>query len=328
MSRQKKRLGGRYARTSLRSKQVSARQRKISKTRRFETLEVRQVLDGASVNTTDVTDDAALVLTDPLPAASPEGSYVEVQHFDELALEEGAVHATFSLQDVDQRQTLFSKDHRGFEEGGHLTAWVADGRVEARLQSEAKSYYLKSAENAILEGQQHDVIVSFGEHGFRLYVDGLIADAEVDIEQGIAENDNSLMIGASTVTRTGDKLNLKDLFEGSMSHFAVYTDEVGLEEAAILAGNEPVSLDEPTWVDGMLHGTDSVDVLWMSRYDSVTVDTGYGNDGILGTSGSDVLSGGHGQDVVFGAAGDDLLISRSDGREPSDCSRLLWGGPA
>ena len=50
-------------------------------------------------------------------------------HSDALALTEGTVAMTITPDDVCGRHALFSKDHSGYEDGGHLTAFVKDGRI-------------------------------------------------------------------------------------------------------------------------------------------------------------------------------------------------------
>ena len=81
-----------------------------------------------------------------------EEDYIEVNHADRLALTDGTVALRFIADDVSGRNTLFSKDASGSEEGGHLTAFVQDGRIMVRLQSETESIWIKSAENSIVAG--------------------------------------------------------------------------------------------------------------------------------------------------------------------------------
>ncbi len=275
------------------------------------------VTDGQSrwllptVNEAPLPQNAIFATGQTLLFDAEEKEYVQVEHNETLALESGSIALSFTAEETQGRQTLFSKDHSGLQNGGHLTAWVKDGRIEVRLQSATKSVVLRSAEDSVVAGQEHHVAVTFGEDGFRLFVDGLIADAEVDFTQGIAANNNPLVLGANAWTRNADKANLSDFFAGSIDGFTVYDHQLELNAVAELAGLDLTPLAEPTVIEGLLVGTEDGEQL-----NGSLVDGSYGNDGIVGTSGSDVLSGGHGQDVVFGAAGDDLLISRSDGREP------------
>ncbi len=70
--------------------------------------------------------------------------YREVPHEEALALSDGTVELTFVANDVSGRHTLFSKDARDYGEGGHLTAFLRDGRIEVRLQDTEQSVYVTS----------------------------------------------------------------------------------------------------------------------------------------------------------------------------------------
>ncbi len=278
---------------------------------RIETLEQRQVLNAGPIDVSSLDSDTVYVSTDTLSFSGEKADAFEVAHNSDLALSEGTVSLEFSVDATDGRQTLFSKDHSGYQQGGHITAWVVDDHVEVRLQSDSESVKLHSAVGSITAGETHQVAVSFGAEGARLYVDGLIADAEVDFQQGIAPNDNSLVLGASTVSRDGDRQNFRDPLAGEISSFVIYADQYGLAEMAALAGVDQSPLETPTEIDGVMTGTEYRDTL----RDSL-VDGSYGNDLVFGTRGNDILNGGAGLDRLKGEAGDDLLISRSDGWEP------------
>ena len=71
---------------------------------------------------------------------------------------------TFTADDVNGRHALFSKDASGNADGGHLTAFVHDGRIEVRLQSVNESIWLKSSTSkskdappGIFGGEPNDV---------------------------------------------------------------------------------------------------------------------------------------------------------------------------
>ena len=283
--------------------------------RRFETLENRLVLSAAPIAALGLEADVAYS-SDSTLAFDSENDFVEVTHAPSFELDSGTFLVEFSADSVAGRRTLFSKDHTGFQDGGHLTIQIIDGRIEARLQSEEASVKIRSAIDSITTGESHHVAVSFGDEGFRLYVDGRIADAKVDFEQGIVANDNSLILGASTVVRNGDKPNLRDHFDGTISSFYVLSDQYNLENMAILAGNPEEVLTTPTEIDGVVVGTNGNDLLRGNELGSNNLQGGYRNDKLIGTSDDDRLDGGYGKDVLNGGKGNDLIISRSDGSEP------------
>ena len=281
-------------------------------TGRIEQLETKRVLNVGPVEVAGFEDEVVYVSSDPISFSGEKSDAFEVAHSDTLELTDGTVALEFSVTSTDGRQTLFSKDHSGFQNGGHLTAWVVDGLVKVRLQSAEESMYLYSADDSIVAGETHHVAVSFGAEGARLYVDGLIADAKVDFTQGISANGNSLVLGASTITRDGDRPNLRDPLAGEINSFTIYADQYGLSEMAALAGLDQTPLAEPTLIDGVMVGTDGRDFLFRHT----EIDGSYGNDRLRGTPGDDYLDGGPGLDRLFGGPGNDVLVSRSDGWEP------------
>ena len=259
----------------------------------------------------DLPDGAIFSVGQELVLNAEQEQFIDVPHSESLELESGTFALSFSVDDPQERQTLFSKDHSGYQDGGHLTAWTLEGGVKVRYQSDTRNVHLYSADDAIRPGEEHHLAVSIGDEGIRLYVDGLIADAAVWFDQTMVMNDNSLVIGASTVSRDGDRQNLHDFFNGTISDFTIYDRQLGLSEVAELAGVDLSPPETPTMIDGVLTGTD--------RGEGLTgqfVNGGYGDDAIAGTLFDDILIGGHGEDILYGMEGDDLLISRSDGREP------------
>ncbi len=277
------------------------------------------VSDGVSRWLMDEIDEAPLpsgaifAVGQPLEFNVEEEEYIQVAHSDALALPSGTVALSFTTDDVSGRQTLFSKDHVDYQQGGHLTVQVVEGRIEVRLQSDSESEKLYSAVGSIVAGQEHHVAVSFGADGVRLFVDGLIADADVDFTQGIDPNDNPLVIGAGAQSRNGEKANLREFFQGLIHEFSIYDEQLSLTEVAEIAGLDLTPPSSQTMIDGVLVGKDKAEFL-IATNDQVNAS--YGNDIVYGLSASERLDGGHGEDIVSGGGGDDILISRSDGREP------------
>ncbi len=248
-----------------------------------------------------------------VPFSGERGDYLLAEHTDALALENGTVSLRFSANDVQQKQALFSKDAHGLEDGGHLTAFVNDGRVEVRLQSAEKSEWAKTAE--ILEnGEEYELTVTFGDDGLWVYVDGRLEAWETGFDQGIEANLNDLAVGASIWGRSAENPDwASNFFEGVISELTVYDSQMTRTEVAELAGlTPPAPLTEPTEIDGVMVGTDNGETLAGFRY----VNGAYGDDVVIGTSKADTLDGGEGEDQIDGGDGDDLIISRSDGREP------------
>ena len=240
-----------------------------------------------------------------------ERDHIEVQHHDRLSLSEGTIALTFTADDVSGRHALFSKDASGYKDGGHLTAFVKDGRIEVRLQNTERSVWLKAG--SIAAGEEHHLAVTFGEDGFWVYLDGRMAAWNTEFTQGLETNTENLAIGANAWSRTEERpFKTYDHFDGRIEGFSIYDQQYDQNVIATMAGHEPdPPLTEPTEIDGTLYGTDAGETLTGSN-----VNAGYGDDLVIGTNGNDVLRGGHGEDRVEGGDGNDLLVSYADGREP------------
>ena len=259
-----------------------------------------------------------LQLQGPIDFSGERGDHIEIGHKENMELAEGTISLSFTADTIWGRQALFSKDFSDNRDGGDLTAFVRDGRIEVRLQSEDESVWLKSAPGSVVEGQEHQLAITFGDDGFWLYIDGEMKDWETDFTQGLTENNQNLVIGANTWSRSEDRPDkTQDNFDGRISDFTIYNRQFDHYDVAELAGIEPEDpFDQPTVVDGILYGTQGDDQLDAAAFDVNQIRGDYGDDILIGTDGNDILDGGHGEDRLEGGAGDDLLISRSDGREP------------
>ena len=164
--------------------------------------------------------------------------YMLVEHNSDLAVANGSVALSFVADQVSGRHALFSKDAWGQDHGGHLTAFVQDGRVKVRLQKHGDGErWVKSEPGTIEAGRQHHVVVTFGDQGLWLYVDGLMADWELEYHQGIEPNPEPLAIGASIWGRSDDNPTYaRNEFDGVISNFTLYNHQLSRPQVAELAG--------------------------------------------------------------------------------------------
>ena len=77
------------------------------------------------------------------------GDHIEVAHSSDFELSEGTIALTFTADNIWGRRTLFSKDFSGNRDGGDLTAFVRDGRLEVRFQSAEESVWVKTFPGSI-----------------------------------------------------------------------------------------------------------------------------------------------------------------------------------
>ena len=159
---------------------------------------------------------------------------VVLAHDAGLALDQGTVSLSFTADQVSGRQGLFSKDSLGFNDGGHLSFWLEDDQVVARLQSGSESHLLYSGAGQVTAGAKTEVAVSFGDQGFRLYVGGELVD-ESSYTGGIEDNGEPVVVGADA-QRSGEGTadNLMHFFDGTIHDLTVHDRQLSVAAGADL----------------------------------------------------------------------------------------------
>jgi hypothetical protein len=174
--------------------------------------------------------------------------YIEVPHGDTFELTNGTIALEFTANDVSGRKTLFSKDAKGYGQGGHLAAFVKDGRVEVQLQNTNSTVTLRTEAGSVRAGEDYTLAITFGAGGFQVYLDGELAAWRPDVVTEISQNQWSLILGANTAYRDLKNPNSRtDYFVGSLAEFEVYDRALSRAEVALIGA--------PTDSPGPTHGT-------------------------------------------------------------------------
>ncbi|MEM9048122.1 MAG: LamG-like jellyroll fold domain-containing protein [Pseudomonadota bacterium] len=243
------------------------------------------------------------------------GQYAVLPHRSAQARDEGTWMLSFTADDPgDGTQALFSKDHTGFLNGGHLTIGIdGDAELFARFQSTDESVELRF-DDAIERGKQYHIAFSFDAEKLQLFVNGVLVDEEDGFAGGMTGNSEHAVLGASTASRSGANLNLKNFFDGTIEDVYMLARPIEGVEALLIAdgGGNPRVLHRvpqesapPEAPVNKIWGTVNADVLTGTAGDDSIV--GYaGNDRLIGTGGDDVLVGGAGKDILAGGAGMDV----------------------
>ena len=277
--------------------------------------------------------------------AGERDDFLEAGHNATLAVPNGTIALTFTAADVFGSHALFSKDGRNFDNGGHLTAWIRDGQLKIRQQSDSETEYLTVPNFIVNPGVEHHLAISFGDDGLKVYVDGQLRATEPTFKVGLDTNERSLLIGASGAQRSEDSQTPNDPFEGEIANFAVYDTALSPVDVAALAGDVSPAFElnalnalaaealAPAFAQlhhgseearelaatyGFNHrgelingpaienGTDSNDVITGDGANNA-INSGLGNDLLSGGAGDDVLQGSYGNDTLNGGSGNDVL---------------------
>ena len=267
----------------------------------------------------------------------------------------GTVLATFTANEIDGYQTIWSQDANGNGDGGHHTAWIDyAGRLKVRYQSDEDSIYLYADDIRIKAGDTHTIAFTFDGETAKLYVDDILRDSNDAVPTGTIGNMESLVLGASTTHRTpGELNNLRDHFEGVIHNFA-FVDQAmtlaelilrqdrmlesgegadmieggaGTDTAGYTGSDEGVNVDltEGSGEGGDAEGDQLTDIenVVGSEFDDMligdgednTLTGGDGDDQEEGRGGNDILLGGDGDDMLSGDEGDDILQGGVGGDE-------------
>lgn len=178
-------------------------------------------------------DRVVMMLPGAMTFQSSKKDFVEVEHRAELAMEEGTITMQFCPAAIWGRKTLFSKDAADTRTPGHMTAWVHDGRIEARLTSPERTVTIQTDRGTVAVGKPSWLAVTFGPHGFRIYLDGVLAAAKETCRQGLEVNSENLLIGASGWCRKPSQpADVRDFFDGEVADATIYNRQLCARELA------------------------------------------------------------------------------------------------
>ena len=150
-----------------------------------------------------------------------------------------------------RRGTLFSKDHIGFGDGGHVTVYLRSGRLFARLQTQTESLLLRGG--MVSEGIWQTIELRFGHSGIELSLDGVVVDSSPIAfgwsATGGYVNRENIVIGASKIrSAAGTDESLRDGFTGLIRDFRMTDGEGTILFAEAIP---PRDSQTASWFDGV-----------------------------------------------------------------------------
>ena len=90
--------------------------------------------------------------------------YIAIAHDEVFEVASGAVQLWFNTRHTSGDQALFSKDHSGFVDGGHLNIRLDHSHIEVRLQGEGASHTIRTGH--VVEARTwHHLAFTFGGDG-------------------------------------------------------------------------------------------------------------------------------------------------------------------
>jgi hypothetical protein len=120
---------------------------------------------------------------------------------------------------------LLGKDRCGYGDGGQLSIFLVNGKIEVRLQSEGKSYCI-CTDRLVQKGTWYHLAFSFGTGGMKLYLDGELVGTN-PYAGGLIGNREPIVIGGTNWANRDDsgdlsKLRISHPFNGRIDEVAIY----------------------------------------------------------------------------------------------------------
>jgi hypothetical protein len=167
---------------------------------------------------------------------------IAVAHEAVFEVADGTVQFWFNADRPRGRQTMFSKDHGGFGNGGHLNIGLDGSRLEVRLQSIDDSFYIRTGK-LIRQDTWHHLAFTFGAAGMQLYLDGEFV-GENRFTGGLTANTEPIVIGASLMWNDRDpgdlsKLTIKQPFDGRIDEVAIFGQALDGDQVRQLISRGP-----------------------------------------------------------------------------------------
>ena len=185
--------------------------------------------------------EAAFELSETLSIKN-SGDVVSLRGEDLLQISEGTISFSFTAEEVEGRLGLLSRDAKYFYgDGNHLSIFIEDGSLKARLQDGEQQIILTS--EGISAGTEYHVALTFDGEAARISVDGALQD-EGATNMTWETSDEFVQIGAlGWLSKAGaDGYVLP--FEGEISDVAIFDQALSQADIAILAGVVPPPVDE------------------------------------------------------------------------------------
>jgi Ca2+-binding RTX toxin-like protein len=165
---------------------------------------------------------------------------IEIAHTDAQAATQGTWAFTFNANNPGNgnNQALFSKDHGGFQEGGHLTAHITtNGALKVRFQGTEDEKNLVDWQTKIEANEDYHFAFTFEEDRIAFYLNGELIDSDTGYPDGMSGNAEDLVLGASTRVRNGDDDNLQWHFDGEIGDLVMLDRPLEEIEVLFLAEN-------------------------------------------------------------------------------------------
>ncbi|MGE3160640.1 MAG: Ig-like domain-containing protein, partial [Burkholderiales bacterium] len=167
-----------------------------------------------------------------------KNEYIAVPHDAAFEVAQGTIQLWFKTRDANERQTLFSKDRDGRDDGLRIGLDDRDLRVE--FEDGKRLHVIDTRgtafNNLVKSNTWYQLTFTFGAGGMKLYVDGTLVGSN-GYAGGLAGNREAIVIGGSTQDDRGKpgslgKLKVTDSFDGHIDEVAFYGVALTAEQIA------------------------------------------------------------------------------------------------
>ncbi|WP_170330703.1 LamG-like jellyroll fold domain-containing protein [Ruegeria arenilitoris] len=158
------------------------------------------------------------------------------------SLTNGGLEVVATFDDLDGNQGIVSADASFFGTGGHINLRSLGDDLELRAQNGSGTTgesFTILAEDILTDGQPTHILVSFGEDGLTLYVNGVDVGSDPSTVSPSGNTEQLVLGGNNFASTPGDTDNLREPFNGTIERFALYdgqpddADAQALSDAAL-----------------------------------------------------------------------------------------------
>ncbi len=179
-----------------------------------------------------------------------------LDHNNSLLVTQGTIEMYFQLDSVSGRVGLFSKDHTGYGNGGHISVYIDNGVLKSRLQSTNSDSELSYA--SLSAGTPYHLTISFGALGNQMYLNGSLVDS-TNYTGGLIGNTEKVVIGAlQWASQAGQTDKIQNPASGVINYVKIYDNQLQANIISALAQQIPnledINSNGTYCLDGYLDG--------------------------------------------------------------------------
>ncbi|MEM6463600.1 MAG: LamG-like jellyroll fold domain-containing protein [Pseudomonadota bacterium] len=176
---------------------------------------------------TDDTADNPVLEIETQDIAGHRGSEFDFQHITQLELEEGTIAFDFNADRISGRDTLFSKDASGINDGDITASINNQGKLQVVFENGIETRTVISEADVVTAGVNSEFVLSFDDDSIFVSLNDVEVGSVDNSGFGwdLAENQETLKLGASNANlESGSEAIGRQTLDGTIFNFQVFSE--------------------------------------------------------------------------------------------------------